>query len=102
MIEATLTLIAKTYERDDKGVRRPTETPREVFCRVRNVSRNEFFEGGRNGLNPEYQMRVFFADYQGEAVAEYEGDRFSIYRTYRDGDYMELYLQREGGTNGSN
>lgn len=45
---------------------------------------------------------VFAGEYSGEALVEYDGKTYAIYRTYRDlnSDYIELYAQREGGTNG--
>ena len=65
------------------------------------VSRREFYEAGRNGLNPEYMFTVFAGDYNGERVVEYNGARYAVYRTYRTRtDYIEIYAQREGGTNG--
>lgn len=95
-------LIAVTEAQDDYGVWRKTETKREVFCRVGPVSRQEFFEGGRIGLNPQFQITMFADDYEGEKVAEYNGKRFGIYRTYPSKtDEIELYLERKGGTNGN-
>ena len=73
---------------------------REVFCQVDSVTQSEFFEGGRNGLNPEYRFTMFFADYQGERTVEYNGRRYGIYRTYQPRtDIIELYAERKGGTN---
>ena len=95
-------LIPVTYSKDANGIQRATEgEPREVMCQVDSVSRNEFFEGGRNGLNPEYVFKVFFADYEDERLVEYQNKRYSIYRTYHGrNDMMELYAERKGGTNG--
>lgn len=95
-------LIPITYAKDANGIQRATEgEPREVMCQVDSVSRNEFFEGGRNGLNPELVFKVFFADYEDERVVEYQNKRYSIYRTYLGrNDMMELYAERKGGTNG--
>ena len=95
-------LIPITYAKDANGIQRATEgEPREVMCQVDSVSRNEFFEGGRNGLNPEYVFKVFFADYEDERLVEYQNKRYSIYRTYHGrNDMMELYAERKGGTNG--
>ena len=73
---------------------------REVYARVLSISRREFFEAGRNGLNPEFRFDVFQGDYQGEMVVEYHGATYSVYRTYESGDYMELYAERKGGTDG--
>ena len=51
-----ITLISSTKEQDDFGVWRLTRTEHEVFAQVDSVTRAEFFEGGRNGLNPEYKF----------------------------------------------
>ena len=96
-------LIPVSYTKDAKGVQQSSEgEAREVMCQVDSVTRSEFFEGGRNGLNPEYVFRVFFGDYDGERIVEYKGKRYGIYRTYHGrNDMMELYAERKGGTNGS-
>lgn len=97
----TIKLISSTKTQDENGVWRETLAAREVFCNVSSVSASEFFEGGRNGLNPEYRMTLFFGDYQGETMLEYEGKTYAIYRTYHGrNDELELYVERKGGTNG--
>lgn len=98
-----INLIAITRTQDDFGVWRESETSRQIFCQVDSITASEFFEGGRNGLNPEFRFRVFNADYEGEPVIEYKNERFSVYRTYlRRDDTLELYVERKGGTNGTN
>ena len=96
-------LIPIEYSVDTAGIQRAVEgEPREVMCQVDSITRAEFFEGGRNGLNPEYTFRMFFGDYQGERLVEYRGNRYGVYRTYRGrGDLIELYVERKGGTNGN-
>lgn len=96
----TITLIAVTTERDANGVFRETESAREVFAKVDSVSASEFFDGGRNGLNPALRFLVFTGDYNGEQIVEHEGLRYGIYRIYGRGDITELYVERKGGTNG--
>lgn len=100
-MEGVLTLIGTTWVQDDRGVRRETSRSRDILCRIDSVTRSEFFEGGRNGLNPELQFTVFSGDYEGETVCQYDGKQYGIYRTYRvpGTDYMELYAERKGGTN---
>lgn len=100
-MDAVLTLIAQTNTKNEYGVTQKTVSPRNVFCKVQSVTRTEFFEGGRNGLNPEFQFTVFSGDYDGETLCEYNGNSYGIYRVYRtDDDYIELYAERKGGTNG--
>lgn len=97
-----ITLIPTTTATDVYGVDKVVEgTPKTVMCQVDSVTRNEFFEGGRNGLNPEYVFRVFFGDYNDERIVEYNGSRYGIYRVYRGrNDIIELYAERKGGLNG--
>lgn len=98
-----ITLIGTKQTQDDTGVWRQTQTKRNVFCQVNSVTRAEFFDGGRNGLNPEFVFTLFFGDYEGEQTLIYNGDAYGIYRTYRGrNDVMELYAERKGGTNESN
>lgn len=95
-----ITLVSETYKKNSKGVMKKTTTEREIFCQVDSVSRNEFFEAGRNGLNPEYVFTIFFDEYEGEKTVIYNGEQFGIYRTYRGrNDTLELYAERKGGTN---
>lgn len=94
-----ITLIAVTQTQDDYGVWRSTETKHDVFCQINSVTRNEFYQAGRAGLNPEFQITMFAYDYDDEKIIEYKGKRYSVYRTYfTRNDMIELYVQRKGGT----
>lgn len=96
-----ITLIGQTKTQNEYGVWESTETQKDVFCDVSSVTRAEFFDGGRNGLNPEYVFTMFYGDYNGETIAEYNGKRYAIYRTFHARtDVIELYAERKGGTNG--
>lgn len=101
-MDDVIILISDSYTLDEYGVRRKSETRTDLFCKVTDVTRNEFFGGGRAGLNPAKTFTIFAEDYQGQSVVEYAGERYSIYRTYHvpGTDYMELYVERKGGTNG--
>lgn len=100
-MDDVLILLRTEKWQDNKLAWHETYKRRQVFCRKKSVTRNEFFEAGRNGLNPEFQFSIFAADYEGETICEYQGKTYSIYRTYRTpADYIELYVERKGGTNG--
>lgn len=103
-MDNVIELLSATIERDKYGVERQIYTAREVFCQVHSVSRAEFFDGGRSGLNPEYQLTMFAGDYEGEGLVRYEGNTYAVYRTYKpdNSDYIELYIERKGGSNGKN
>lgn len=100
-MDDVIKLISRTYTKDKYGVQKATETEREVFCDVKSISRMEFFEAGRNGLNPEYEFIIAETEWQGETILEYRGKRYGIYRTYIEPntDFIELYAERKGGTN---
>lgn len=96
-----INLYADTITYDDYGVARKTRTSKQVFCKVDSVTRAEFFEAGKAGLKPEYRMTMFVGDYDGETVVGYKGRLFSVYRTYlAKTDIIELYVERQGGTDG--
>lgn len=97
-----ITLVKETHQNNDYGVQTTETEKRQVFCQVNSVTRSEFFEAGRNGLNPEYVFTMFFGDYDDERLVEYRDKRYAIYRTYiTRNDTIELYAERKGGTNGT-
>lgn len=73
--------------------------PRQVFCRVRSVSRSEFYSAGQQGLHPALVLDMFQGDYHGERIAEFRGKEYVIYRTYQrvEDDSIELYLEEKAG-----
>lgn len=96
-----ITLLAETTTKNDYGVRVTAYTERDVYAQLNSITRAEFYDAGRNGLNPEFMFSMFAGDYQGERVVKYNGNTYAVYRTYFDRtDRVELYVQREGGTNG--
>lgn len=98
-----ITLLGETQTQNEFGVWVPERTSKDVFCQVDSVTRAEFFEGGRNGLNPEFRFTVFFGDYNGETEVIFKDKPYSVYRTYQGrNDELELYVERKGGSNGAN
>lgn len=99
-----LTLIKTTYTNDLLGIpQEKTVSERDVFCNINSVTRSEFFDAGRNGINPSIMFTMFAGDYDGEQEIRYKGKAYSIYRTYfTQGNEVELYVTRKGGTNVKN
>lgn len=93
-----LTLIAVSYQQDDIGQQVPIETRRKVYGNLSSISASEWFEAGKAGLNAEHRITMFAYDYGGETVAELNGVRYGIYRTYLGrNETIELYLERKAG-----
>lgn len=88
-----------TQAQNKLGQWEKTVTRRKVYAEVSSVGMNEWFEGGRNGLNPQYRFKVFQYDYNGETELEYDGKIYAIYRTYVDKhELIELYTEEKKGS----
>lgn len=100
-IPEAIELITVTRTKDQDGIDQKIEKSKTVYGYVDSVSAAEFFEGGRNGLNPEIRVTMTILDYSGQTILVRGGARFGIYRTYKSGNgTIELYAERKGGTNG--
>lgn len=76
------------------GVFEPVAEPqRKVFCQVNSVSRSEYFHALAAGITPRFSVRISeAADYQGEKIAIYHGERLRVIRTYVQKHAIELTL----------
>ena len=91
-----LLLIQQTQGEDEYGDPVVTETAREVFAKLGSIGQKEFYQAHAVGLQPEMKFVLAdYLDYEGEALAEYDGQRYRILRTYRNGKELELTLYRE-------
>lgn len=72
------------------------EIRRTVYCTVKSIGQTEIYQARGIGLNPE--LKIVLAhdfEYQGESWLEYQGERYSILRTYvTETDGIELTVQR--------
>lgn len=99
MNEAAI-LVKRTYE---GAIRK--ETTREVLCGVHSIGMKEFYQANGSDFHPELKLVLAdYLDYDGETLADYNGQRYRILRTYRAGQELELTLERapleEGEANG--
>lgn len=98
MMDDVIKLISTTYTYDAYGNEVPTETLRQVFCKVRSIGRNEFYQAAQNNLHPEFVFVLsHYRDYHGEEKIRYTAwdgieKTYSVLRTYRLGDSDELEI----------
>ena len=91
-------LLTETQTQNEYGIVETEVDKRQVYCQVNSVSRSEWYEGGRSGLNPELQITMFQYDYSNENMLMYNDVVYTIYRTYvRKTDEIELYVERRKG-----
>lgn len=95
MIRATtIDLLAETPEAH--GVfDAPVETATTVFAEIRSVSRSEYYQAMSAGIEPELVfMLTDYADYAGQKVFTYNGERWRVLRTYSNGQALEITARR--------
>lgn len=91
-------LIAEVEVVDDIGETEITETATEVRGSLSSVTRDEWFSAYKADINAKHRVKVYDFEYHDEKVAELNGKRYAIYRTYyAGGDHIELYLGEKGG-----
>ena len=70
---------------------KPQETLSMAFCQVESVTRSEFWRAKDHGLEPELVFSLSeFADYGGQKVLLYGGERYRVLRSYVTGHAVEL------------
>lgn len=74
----------------------PERIERDVFCRVRSVGYNEFYQAKSAGLNPELVFALLHDfEYAGEPLCRYHEMLYRIIRTYiTETDGIELTVER--------
>ncbi len=100
MMDSVLTLISETITGyDESGNALITRAEREVFCRIDDVSRNEFYSAATAGLKPEITAILFHAEYEDEQKVMHDGKEYNVIRTYQGNgiglDEIELVLERD-------
>lgn len=99
MYSEILTLLGKERVEHVPGQgRKKIQERREVFARVMSIGQQEFYQAQANGLKPEMKFEVAdYLDYADEKEIEYEGKRYTVLRTYRNGRRLEITVY--GGVN---
>lgn len=101
-----VTLIRRRQELDAKGVPvlddigNPvyTEESAEVWADLQSPTRAETAAAGAMGLKPSYTVVVHVSDYAGQTIVGLpEGQRLTIYRTFKRGEDMELHVSEKAG-----
>lgn len=68
---------------------------REVYCSLRSVGHNEFYEAYATEYRPELKFILAdYLDYEGETYVKYGADLYRVIRTYRTGQELELTVGR--------
>lgn len=96
-MDTTVNLVSLNISKNAFGEDVETEVKTKVFATLQNVGRSEFFKAAELMLAPQFIARTAAVNYSGQRILDYGGQRFAIYRTYLDGDYVELYCEKKAG-----
>lgn len=78
---------------------------RDVFCRLASIGQREYYEAQAVDVYPECKFILAdYLEYENEQLLEYDGQRYRVLRTYRNGQELEITVARasaeEGGIYG--
>lgn len=92
----TAKLISQTFTINSIGDSIPTETSRTVFVEVQSIGLKRKVEAMNAGLKIERKFILSdIAEYQGEAILEYNNERYNIVNCYiNDDQQVELTCGR--------
>ena len=88
-------LLKSVLIEDDLGNQIEQHTEREVFCEEFSVGSSEFFSAGVQGFKSELGLKVDVMEYDREEKVVYNNEQYRIYRTFKKGRDVELYLTGE-------
>lgn len=92
-------LVTEYYEgQDSEGNPNIRRYAVEVFCKVRSVSRYEYYRAAEQNLRPDIVMTISHRiDYNGEKMVIYDGKIYDVLRSYWSGDEVEITLSERIG-----
>lgn len=101
MYDNVIKLVAESKEQNEYGDTISTETEKIVFADLRSIGQSEFYQAQAVGLKPEIKFVLAdYLDYSNEKKLKYkafneeEEQEYSIIRTYRSNNQIELVCKR--------
>ena len=90
-----ITLVAVSSTRGTNGYKAVTETSTKVYADKKSVTRSEFYEALRSGVEPTVVFELFTYDYANQKYVDYDGVRYKVVRAYSKGDMTQLNCTEE-------
>jgi SPP1 family predicted phage head-tail adaptor len=87
-------LISNTISKTDTGDTVLTPTSRMIYANKLSVRQSEHYQAQAIGLKPELMFIVRSEDYGDEDALQYDGDDYSIDRSYKKIGLTELVCTR--------
>lgn len=101
MYDQRIKLVSVIKDTDDYGDTVTTTQEREVSAELKSIGQAEFYQAHAVGLKPELKFVLpDYLEYQGEKILKYqdfneaEEQEYSIIRTFRNGNELEVVCKR--------
>lgn len=81
-----ITLIKETKTEDADGYITISEEEKEILCTFsEGITRSEFYDGMKAGISLSASAEIWADDFDSETLAEFEGKRYKIIRSFATG-----------------
>ena len=98
-MDDTAKLITEEIYQDSELNIKTRKTYTAILCKIRSVTRSEFYSASTAGLTPEIEMTISHSiDYDDQKLVLFHGRIYKVIRTYWNGDEVILTLGRSIGT----
>lgn len=101
MYDEIIWLIGERKTTDEYGDQIIEPSERMVFAELRSIGQSEFYQAQALGIKPELKFILAdYLDYNGEKTLRYQAfdaekpEEYTIIRTYRDGNDIELTCKK--------
>lgn len=101
MYNEVIKLVAEAKSVDEYGDTIAVETERKVFAELKSIGQSEFYQAHAVGLKPEIKFVLSdYLEYANEKIVKYqafnqtEEEAYTVLRTYRNGNELELVCKR--------
>lgn len=93
-------LITEEYvNTDSEGNVIKRRSAKQTFCKIKKVTRREFYEAATQDIHPQYDMTISHRiDYNDEELVLYNDTLYNVARVYWKADEVSLTLVRDIGT----
>ena len=92
--------ISESKTKDSTGQVVSVKSYENCLGMKRSIYEREFHQASQSGIRPEFVIETSAFNYGGQALIQYNGNEYSIYRTFQKGtDRIELYCSERVGNN---
>lgn len=89
------TLFTEVVQSDAKGNLAPVKgDPHEVFANQYSIGATTFMAAQEAGLHADAEIQLRAVDYNGENIALFDGDEYTVERVESEGDFTRLTLAK--------